>query len=550
MTAVEAPGLMDIAGTIASAAPTIAAAATTTLEQQFGGVNQRIDGTTVTGNTQIAIAQLVMQGIAGGLGATLHVVDNNGMAAGQLAPGQHYTVQVRTAAAPAGSATMLAGTRIDYRMAFLPIDGNQALGFLAVPQPVALSAENIVEARDQFHLWAQTIQMAPQLPAMRVRLVLYARGTVAFPGGGSQAWGELAVAETMLELDGNVPFDARWLTSATASAFGLVDIHAAPDGVAYIYIQQPAGRMQLLGFCKGVAHRLRSTPPLGADVAFSAVDQLDTFAQAVFYASSQHLGEFWSWLKEAHTAGLMPHTFTLVEIGAGAIPWELFLFEPRKHLGMVCAVARWADIANFGALRTLLVQAEQRSGAVLALLPDAQPLPAALAGCRVERVNTPAALWERLFAAPDAFALVYIAGLDPAGIAALTQTLTDQLFFGASLAPPRPVFFVDLPGSAAEPVGRADSLAANLLPSVADGLIGIATPTLPADFPDLAEAILTRLVNGAGPAEALRAVREHAVLNYKMGQAKIGFIAGFLYLYYGNPLLTLNITRSGAEGGT
>jgi len=512
------------------------------MRQHVGGIAQELQASAgMSGNVQFAIESLNLMASEAALYAALSLLDQRQHSTTSLRPGEVYTIQVLTQGVATGGKPITANRRISYRLVFVGRDSDEAVTLLPV-QSLTLTATEITQARSAAHVAKLTLLVPAAPPQLALRLVLYASAGLALENGALLDLGEQEVASLSLSLDGV----AAPVPLPPAAAIELLDPRDAPDDVVYMVVRRSAQQLEITPFCKGP--QLADTVHLVLNplASYQAIDQPD-FTDTIEDLSESGLMKLWQWLGQLRAIGVDPRVYALIEYGVGELPWELLDYRGR-HLGRSARMARWAELIDYEAPRMLCVRDEERSGGVLALLPPRHPMPASLADVQLTRAADVADLWRQLFAAPGQYALVYVSDVDAARSAELVKLLRHNPT-GSHLAGQRPLFFVDGPGSAHDAGGlfQTRSLAHTLLLRVADGLLGIVTPQLPAGSGSLSEPILAALVAGLGPAEALRQLRES--MHTRRGADPRAFLTSFLYVYYGNPLLRLALALAALPGG-
>ncbi|PDV98961.1 hypothetical protein [Candidatus Chloroploca asiatica] len=556
-------------------------AAGAVMRQQRDGSVQEMSGSGgVTSSTQI-LADTVYMGSGNALYASLSVQDGHGQVVYSLSPGQSYQIQVTTQTVGHAGQALVANHSLTYRLAFLRAADDEPVTLLCAPTRTLTSAD-LSEARQLRHDWLVSFDVPAQVPAQALRLVLYACAGLKVEDGKIKELGEQDVTTLKLQLKGQGVASADGFSSEEIKLLGaeelkLLDPAVAPSNVAYIYVQRPAQQLEILPFCKGnvPTQKIALSLDIAATYPYLTLDQAQGASKPGFLTliraiSSGQLEDFWVWQQRFQQRD--NPIYALFDLAKSGLPWELLEYQERS-LGCQGLLVRWERFVDF-TTRQLVVQDEERNGRVLALSLDNQPLPDALQRLNPDHAADMVNLWERLFAKPDAFALIYLSGVNVNHCTALINGLKNN-FLGDRLTSRRPIIMLVGTGTTWTTTMQHsfDQLTNTLMRNVADGLITLAAPHLPDPIrTQVAGELVALIVQDVSPSEALRQLRNkyvqaRAVLRqeakvaftaahedeqeqvrqtYRQRQQdlEVGFLASSVYVYYGNPLLRLRLEQT------
>jgi hypothetical protein len=247
------------------------------------------------------------------------------------------------------------------------------------------------------------------------------------------------------------------------------------------------------------------------------------------------------------------------------IPWEILPLDHKNYLGSRAMVVRWREVMGYSELRKLRISRVKKQGAVVAYFNDQEP------GIEVsypeqehlEDMQSKSRMRVRSYARLKDLRqyLRHAQNLHDIGLVYLgcygnesMDTETRKKLFNPikklQLAPveehidPRPLVFVNACDSAC--ISNEDNEPMDVwLAFLASGYIGTCGPVGPTYASKVAKCVME--ANGRSIAEVLKQLRVEAVQKSLQNEdVQEEFIYAFMYIYYGNPLLYLDL-KDGKE---
>lgn len=356
-----------------------------------------------------------------------------------------------------------------------------------------------------------------------------------------------------------------------------IDFDASfPEHVAILYVEQMSGeRLQLTGFdsrhskiqdCKTKSDFFSSRDYIRVR---DALDPQLTLEVMKFKARSA--SEILTrWLKELF--GRYKERFCLIvcDLSASGINWEALAIEDDEYIGALGVVTRWLPIRYYDDRTILRVEADRTTGSMIAYVDNGLKETAKKEKetlrdlAKVEAYESVDALLGALSGSLSSVGLVYLASHGTVTSGLKHEKLVNSVAIGPDSeqllhlnvesiprkADPRPVIFINACNSAllfveGNSIIGWPEVALTRLASAYLGTLGLVGSEYAASVSARIFTSATQDHSGANLPAILKEIRKEAieaVANNRENEEKLkDLIYSFMYIYYGNPLLTVTL---------
>lgn len=374
-----------------------------------------------------------------------------------------------------------------------------------------------------------------------------------------------SVASLSVQVEGaSYPVDSELLTTCSiALNVGL------PENTAILYIESDDKKYRLTGWSSH--ERLMRTDPIESptySLANFVEADLDpkTIRGLITRHSRNNSTKLLEWFKRLYERHGDNLCLIVADHSASELPWEMMKIEDRLYLGAIWKVVRWIPVRNYLLWQKLQVQDQEISGTVVAYLNEEVEKKVereALNRFRTSFCEDTDLLTKTLSEPLDTVAVVY---LGCHGI--FTANEEHTIAIGGLRNPSRNVMALDIESiddhKGARPLlfvnachsarlirdnERFIGLLEVFLARVANSYLGTIGPVGSLQAAEIAERIFDKGVRGTvEPAEILRELRAEAIAKLAASESKeawLNFIYTFMYVFYGNPFIKINLVAVG-----
>lgn len=335
-----------------------------------------------------------------------------------------------------------------------------------------------------------------------------------------------------------------------------------PKEFAVLHIQSPiGGKVTLWGW------HYYSNPLITEPLTPPQTSNFYDLKKAMMVFSSETPKPVLDWLNALRNHG-NPYPYLIIVDHTGSdIPWEMMTDAPNSFVGAWAIVSRWAPSRYYGEWQYLCPDSDSCEGQLVGYCnteehrSSVQRFPS----LPVLWCETPTDLQTRLDTPSSTTGLIYIGHHDFVNYDNLTirnyaETLniTTEIYLKLQEIDPRPsaqrtIFFIN--ASLSAKLLQHDNLLVGLpqilLGRLAKGFIGLLKEVKVNDANKIAEKLFehidTQVTVGSSPAEILRQLRDRAVVelaeNSSSKEKLRQFLNTFMYVYYGNPMLQIRLSR-------
>lgn len=489
----------------------------------------------------------------------------------ELRPGETYRLTLRAGAKPEGQAPpwLLRGDEIAFAVS-CPEAPELAIECEAEEAPEGLEPSAVALAREQVESGVE-LDFRVVVPEGCPRRLAFLEVSCFRPG---TTYRDVCLRQPVDVLGEELPLRAE-----DRSLWNLDPSSDVPAHVAFLYVQEPQpGQLALRGW-----HRRRdfqgdeglAKPELSlASFIDERQPSRDIVARMRSF-SGQRIPRLLGWLRELLGRPGERLLLVVVDPTGAEVPWEMLSLQ-NVYLGAEAEVVRWASFWEFDQPVGLRCEEEERSGCTAGFLdPEAAGSIVAegeeLDRLAAERLGSPGEVLERLARGTEGLGLLYVACHGAFAYAESEARRYQTLFSQATATAGRRFVNLDLEllerPDARVPVvivnachsGRllgdgsgVFGLPAVFLRKVADSYIGTLGAVANAQAAEIGTSVLRAFreaEGGARPSEILRRLRQEAAAALDPQrlepQSWRRFLFTFMYVYYGNPLLRLNLHQTG-----